>query len=248
MPGHGPPNAGPGLIGWGLHPLLPIPTCCRSAKPEGKGWSTAAQCLAHVGSTHVANGEIPPAHWLNAHAMRVCQACLRLGRRGARCPGLTEDCRAARPADGPYRLQCSREAPSAPIPPPPAPRPAGHPLTAPHPTLEAFLTEELGKGTKVLRHVPRGALGIWGTCLAQVIQSFSSHPTWESLRDLLLFPKLSLQPANAQAHCSAKANVAAVCKRVAAFQQGGFEALWSLCEPSDLGSLDLPQPLLTAFR
>ena len=49
--------------------------------------------------------------------------------------------------------------------------------------------------------------------------------------DLLLFPKLTLQPGNKRAHPSAKSNVRAVLARIAAFKSDGFDLAWQAAQP-----------------
>ena len=97
--------------------------------------------------------------------------------------------------------------------------------------MDSFLRETLATPAKILRFIPRGAMGLWGLTFALVIQDFCSQSSWESLRDLILFPRLTLRPVSDHAHCSSKVNVAAVLRRVQAFRDGGFQALWAMAPP-----------------
>ena len=79
----------------------------------------------------------------------------------------------------------------------------------------------------LLRHIPKGTVHAWGLAYGRLLDAFVSTLTWEALRDLLVFPKvtLGLPHRGGAKHRDEASRV--VCHRVARFVAEGYLPLWA---------------------
>ena len=170
--------------------FCPFPACSK-ARANFSGWKTRAAIMHHVDHDHVGHTEVPPRSWLTLAQRWVCCSCLKLVPLGRPC--VTDDCRPATLGEDPYRADMPHRSPFSRPTFLPAP-PAGTSLQAPPPAgLQDALDLILSFHTPLLRHVPKSAMAAWGAALARRISNLASCRTWESLLDLMAFPKLTLE-------------------------------------------------------
>ena len=64
-----------------------------------------------------------------------------------------------------------------------------------HPCKQLTSSTSFPRNSLVLRHVPRGARGVWAQCLARALSSVAIHNTHTAWAELLMLPKAVLCPA-----------------------------------------------------
>ena len=106
-----------------------------------------------------------------------------------------------------------------------APSPVGTPLTQPCPH-HALLVEVLSTHRNLLRHVPKGALGVWGMALAGAIQKLLSQKTWEAFTALMAFPKVTLATPHRGGKKNAFETARLVRRSTSLFTEGNWLQAW----------------------
>ena len=125
------------------------------------------------------------------HQRWMCGHCLALIRLGRQCKG--ENCYSVQSHELPSRWTQtrSRTLSQAPDVLPPT-RTNGTPLSSTWAELNS-LHDILESNCPLLRHIPKGSVHAWGLAFTQVLETFLERLSWEALRDVLVFPKVTLE-------------------------------------------------------
>ena len=83
-----------------------------------------------------------------------------------------------------------------------------------------------GSHRALRRHILKACVPAWGGALASLVDRFVKELTWESLRDLLAFPKLTLLAPVRAGKKHNKNEVRTILDRVARFMDGEVVSLW----------------------
>ena len=201
----------------------PVPGC-QLAQESGKGWLAKSGIINHINNYHMSLGETPGKSWLKIAGYWACAHCRVLHPSKRKAP--TEDCLPAASEEGTVPIGCQRRMLQT-----SDPLRVGTPMTA-HWLHAPALTNILGKHVTLVRHIPSGAMNVWGRTYASLLTSFSNNPTWESFADMLLFPKctLGLPHRGGKKHKNDIANL--VRGRVTTFTSEGWLACWGKMEGS----------------
>ena len=208
--------------------LCPFPTCSRSSNRSGKGWQDASAMVQHVANTHVANGEVPGQSWLHLHRRWMCGHCLALLRVGRNCRG--ENCYPVKPQEAPSRWTHARcNTVVATHTPPLVGSLPGTPLSQAWGEMNS-LNDIMQASAPLLRHIPKGSVYAWGLAFSHLLNTFVTALTWEALRDLLAFPKVTLAVPHRGGTRHKDEAAREVGLRITRFQQDGYQALWSIAK------------------
>ena len=106
------------------------------------------------------------------------------------------------------------------------------------------LNNILGKNVALLRHIPQGAVNIWGKGLAQHIQSFLSSRSWETFAALMTYPKCTLAVPHRGGHKNKNEACRLVRARVLLFEADG----WLKCRHTVEGVRNQPTRSLKKLK
>ena len=202
--------------------ICPFPLCHRSTRNSSKGWTDRGALLHHVNAAHVNHGEVPGSAWLTSMDRWMCVHCLHLVPLRRTCVGGGDDCFTVLANDVPSRMPPGDRPIQLPAHPAPI---VCTPLATPCPAMERILHDILSVHRPLLRHVPRGIVPLWGAAFANAVDALVQGQTWESLRDLMVFAKVTLHsPRGGKQH---KGHVLKrLRENIQRFQSGDAAAMW----------------------
>jgi hypothetical protein len=187
------------------------------------GWKCANSMFHHVDSHHVASGGVPAQNWLRANKRWVCGHCRAL--HSDRTKVKVGQCFALKAGETPVPWVASETA-NAPPTAAPLPLKGCTPVSTNCPQAKLLLANILGAHRQLLRHVPKGALNVWGQALSDALKEFLTQKSWESLLALMAFAKVTLALPRRGGKDKNEA-CKEVRKRVTRFKNGEWLAMWN---------------------